>query len=144
LDFDLNLMKKLRRTAALSRRKQSEDAASPAQRGFGHVLDLLDEKKGVYQKELADLLGIRPQSLSEAIAVLEKRGEIRREPGESDRRSYRLFLTEQGREKREMLEERRSRRAQIFFSPLTEEEKKTLFGLLDKIGENVQQKEDDA
>jgi len=92
-------------------------------------------------KQLAEELGIRPQSVSEAIFFLEKRGEVRKEADANDRRVRRIFLTEQGEERKKMLSRMQEEHAEKFFSVLTASEKQTLLSILEKINAFQEEKE---
>lgn len=70
-------------------------AADPL-RGQGRVLSLLKLTPEISQKELGDILDIRPQSLGELLAKLERSGYIIRTPSEADRRTMIIRLTEAG------------------------------------------------
>ena len=141
------LMNAFRRAVALSRRQRRKhlpEGPSGHIRGMGHILDSLSLEEGKRQKSLAEELGIRPQSLSEALQSLEERGEIRRETDPADRRVTLVYLTEKGKEKREKMAELRSAHAESFFGVLTLEEQNTLLALLEKInaqGEEQNEKE---
>jgi DNA-binding MarR family transcriptional regulator len=65
-------------------------------RGQGRVLSLLKLKPEISQKELSYLLDMRPQSLGELLAKLERSGYITRTQSESDRRVVEIKLTEMG------------------------------------------------
>ena len=65
-------------------------------RGQGRVLSILKMKPEMSQKELTYLLDMSKQSLAELLNKLEKRGYIKREPVEEDRRSFNIKLTEEG------------------------------------------------
>ncbi|NLC23960.1 MAG: MarR family transcriptional regulator [Oxalobacter sp.] len=67
-------------------------------RGQGRIIALLQERDGIGQRELAELLHIRPPSLSELLDKLESNGMIERRQSESDRRMSHVFLTKTGRE----------------------------------------------
>ncbi len=145
------LMKTLIRTGAHIRRRpasvpefdengnpcpESHDQNSrhkPEGRGFGHILELLIPGEGVSQQWIANQAGIRAQSVSEAILAMEKRGFVRREPSEADRRVMLIYITEEGKVYRQKAAEERSRRARTFFSCLTQEEKEELFRILEKL-----------
>lgn len=64
--------------------------------GQGRVLKLLRLKPEMSQREMAEILGIRPQSLGETLSKLEAAGYVEREPMENDRRSLVVRLTESG------------------------------------------------
>ena len=127
------LMRNLMRAAGTARRRPDGDTAGrPTGRGFGHILDLL-QKEGISQQQIADTLGIRPQSVSEAVSVLESRGYICRIPSESDRRKLLICITDEGLKHREEIAESRKAHAEQFFSSLTQEEKAQLLMLLEKL-----------
>ncbi len=80
----------------LRRHLERGPMASP-QRGQGRILSLLKLKPEISQKELSDILDIRPQSLGELLAKLEKAGYIERTPSQADKRGMDVKLTEAGR-----------------------------------------------
>lgn len=102
-------------------------------RGFGHILDLLSVEEGMSQQQIAGCLGIRPQSVSEAILALENRSYIRKEASASDRRVTLIYLTEEGAQRREELAVERELHAKKFFSVLDDSEKEELNRLLEKL-----------
>ena len=65
-------------------------------RGQGRVLSILKLKPEISQKELTYLLDMSKQGLTELLNKLEKKGYIKREPVEEDRRSFNIKLTEEG------------------------------------------------
>ena len=74
-----DIMWQIMRIGASTRRKmQPENSRQrPPHPGFGHILDILAENKGMRQQQIADILHIRPQSVSEAIKGMENAGIIR-------------------------------------------------------------------
>ena len=94
-------------------------------RGQGRILALLKLQPEIDQRELALILDIRPQSLGELLAKLERQAYLTRSPSESDRRVMEIRLTEAGKAAAE--ESPQSQDAEALFGVLTEEEK-TAFG----------------
>lgn len=68
---------------------------------IGYVLINI-EKEGTAVSKLAGLLGVKATSLSRMLNNMEEMGLIYRETSEGDKRSVKVFLTELGREKRQM------------------------------------------
>ena len=101
--------------------------------GRGRVLTALSLQDGMTQKDLAFLLGIRPQSLGELLGKLEADGYITRERSEADKRASIVKLTDAGREKAEHVKEMRNMNVENMFSKLTDEEKAQLCALLAKL-----------
>ena len=100
--------------------------------GQNRILVMLNDGP-VSQRDLTARLGIQPGSASEVLNKLESAGLIERTPNEEDRRTANVGLTEVGRaEAAKAVEERRGRREKMF-SCLTEEEKETLVGLIEKL-----------
>lgn len=100
---------------------------------------MLAVKDGLSQKYLAYLLGIRPQTLSEALAKLEEQGYVERRKDENDRRVMLVYLTDDGRERAEEIDARREQRAEDIFSVLTDEEKEQLARILAKLDAGIEQ-----
>lgn len=103
-------------------------------RGQEKILRILMEHGEISQKELQELLGIQPGSMSEIAAKLESKGLVVRGRAEADRRKILLSLTEEGRAwlTRQGEDYVRKRRAELF-SALAPEEQRTLGVLLEKL-----------
>ena len=102
-------------------------------RGQERVLTMVSMKEGINQKDLAFLLGIRPQTLGEMLQKLEERGMVERKKSEADGRVIEVTLTDKGRERAAEIAERRAVAAADMFAVLTEEEKEQLGAILDKL-----------
>ncbi len=122
------LMHLLLRDAGLLRRSASSET-----RGGAGILSHLKRDEGKTQQTLADEVGIRTQSVSEALSLLEERGHIRRVPSEKDKRAMLIFITEEGEKALEAANEDRRLRADKFFGSLTDGEKEILGEILIKL-----------
>ena len=99
-------------------------------RGTRRVLRLLDLGGGsLSQRELTELMGVMPGSLSELLRKMEARGLITRIRLEEDRRKVTVSLTETGKEKAA------ERGHRDIFAALDENEKEQLKALLKKLTE---------
>ena len=98
-------------------------------RGQTLILSILVGREDLSQRELQQMLGIQPGSMSEIVSKLEKKGLLTREKGE-DRRGNLLRITEAGRQAiptvARMDEDE-------LFRVLDEQERTTLSGLLRKL-----------
>jgi DNA-binding MarR family transcriptional regulator len=114
------------------RRAQAEQLAplglTPAQERALRALARSEEP--LRMTELADRLGIVPRSLTTVIDALEEDGLVRREIDPRNRRAILLHLTERGAAVRDDLREARRLAAEALFAPLSEDDRKTLAGLL--------------
>ncbi len=111
----------------------------PHGRGLGgrhgqvRALSLIAMQEGITQKDLAFLLGIRPQSAGEMLQKLEDHGLVERCKSETDARAIQLYLTEDGRTHAAEIERMRKVVAEDLFSVLTDDEKAQLAIILDKL-----------
>ena len=97
------------------------------------ILIILYERKVITQKDLTELLGIKPGSASEILTKLERAALITRIHSENDHRTMEISLTAEGEKlAKEAVGRRRERHKQMFVC-LTEDEQKTLLLLLEKL-----------
>ena len=78
------------------RRAHGGPASDPS-RGQGRVLALLDMQGEMRQRDMGYILNIRPQSLGEVLAKLERAGLVSRRTSEKDRRVLLVSITDKGR-----------------------------------------------
>jgi DNA-binding MarR family transcriptional regulator len=107
-------------------------------RGQGRVLALLKIKPEISQKEMAQILDMRPQSLGELLEKLERNGYITREHSAEDHRIMNVKLTEAGKELLEQNTEQSF--SEDLFNRLNEEEKSQLNDFLDRIIATLKEK----
>jgi DNA-binding MarR family transcriptional regulator len=100
-------------------------------RGQGRVLKLLKMQPEITQKELLELLDMRPQSLGDLLKKLEQKGYITRTPLESDKRVMIIRLTEKG-ENAEIKDDKQLGFDNLF-DCLSGEEQAQLSGFLERI-----------
>ncbi|MFR4188501.1 MAG: MarR family winged helix-turn-helix transcriptional regulator, partial [Corynebacterium variabile] len=105
--------------------------------GQGRVLGILALQSPLPQKNLAYMLGVRPQSLSELIAKLETAGLVTRERDENDRRSFLIELTETGREAASEID---ASTGEDPFDVLTDEERETWCTRTTKVTDALEEK----
>lgn len=67
------------------------------------ILNRLWEQEGLSQVELADLTFKDKPNVTRMVAVLERENLIFRQSDETDRRAYKVFLTEEGKQLKEKL-----------------------------------------
>ncbi|MDQ3393843.1 MAG: MarR family transcriptional regulator [Bacteroidota bacterium] len=69
---------------------------------IGFVLLNIDSEKGTPATKIAPLLGLEIRSLTRMLKNLEEKNLIYKEPDAVDRRSVRIYLTDEGKIKREI------------------------------------------
>lgn len=90
------------------------------------MLRLLDLKKGLTQKEIAEKLNIRPPTVNVTIRRLEKSELVCRKENEKDRRSSLVFLTEKGQELTTEIKKVMKKNEDIMFRGFSETEQSLL------------------
>ena len=105
-------------------------AAHPSQH---RILSLLTEKNSMTQQELLEILDIRASSLSELLSKLENKGLIIRRKPDHVKRNVNVEITDLGAAAAVEHARHKEETARVLFGSLTEEEQKTLAGLLDKL-----------
>lgn len=142
---DEEIMGMLRKLNAMSRRSRpphdvppppmGEMMPPPPPREHGRVrlMNMLKENGKLSQREIAEKLDIRPQSLSELLVKMESDGLISRRQDKDDKRVIVVALTEKGEEQLVVLRQANREHAEKLFSPLTEEEKDALIAILKKL-----------
>lgn len=130
-EFDLG--PRLHRLARLMRRTHGGrrgPGPSDGTRGQGRVLALLALHSPIAQRELAYLLGVRPQSMGELLAKLEGIGLIRRVADPQDARARLVELTDAGRAAADELAQRPTVDP---LAPLSDEERAQFADMLERI-----------
>lgn len=132
------LMEKMHRFISLMRRTahfhhRQDETSFSTHHAQGRLLSLIFSKQSISQKELVDLLDIRPSSLSELLKKLESKELIERTPSEQDKRNMTVTLTAQGKSIVEQMERSRTDFEENVFKMLSAEERETFASLLDKI-----------
>lgn len=109
-----------------------------AQYGFtqaaGYILINI-HKEGTPVSQIANLTGVKTTSLSRVLNNLEKLGFIYREASASDKRSVKVYLTELGKEKREMAKNVVRNFNHYLEENLSEKERNQLMKSLTKLNE---------
>jgi DNA-binding MarR family transcriptional regulator len=106
--------------------------------GQGFILSLLADSP-LSQKELLEKLGVRAGSLSELLGKLEHAGFVTRSKDETDNRVVNVEITEAGRKFAAEHSGKSAETAEMLFSALSDEEKATLIGLLEKLHDSWRQ-----
>lgn len=144
MQSDLDLLRQLQRTDVLFRRliHQLLPPDSTGGHGHGKILYILAKFGPMSQKELAQRLEIRPQSLTDALTRLEQEGTISRIRSERDKREQTVEITEKGRARSEQLHALRVETAGRIMEPLSPEEREQLGKIMEKILEYGKELED--
>lgn len=88
--------------------------------------------------DLGTKLGLSPSSMTQMIARLEHHGFVHKEPGDSDRRTRRVALTEEGESMMQERSEARAMKAARTLERLSGEEMSELMELLERLASPVE------
>ncbi|WP_024621522.1 MarR family winged helix-turn-helix transcriptional regulator [Metaclostridioides mangenotii] len=98
---------------------------------------LNEENKSISQKELATLMNIKDSSLARLVDRMERDGLINRVENPKDKRVKFLELTNDGRNKIEILLPEGKYFSDLLLEDITEEELVTFYRVLDKMSNNI-------
>lgn len=87
---------------AIARMYNNEAAQHDMTMAIGYVLLNIDAEKGTPATKIAPQVGLETRSLTRMLKTLEEEGFISRVADEKDRRGVNIFLTEKGKQKREI------------------------------------------
>ncbi len=131
-ELNMQLFDSFRKVSAALRRNAPMGAGPrPIPNTQNRILTILNGNDGMTQKQLAYILGIRPQSLGEVVNKMEMTGLIEKKVDENDKRFFNLFLTEKGKERAGNVTF--DMEGDSLFNVLSEEEKTQLLSLFNKI-----------
>ncbi len=101
------------------------------------VLIELWESDGLRGVELAARLGVEPPTVTKMLRRLEGCGLVERRPEPSDARSFRVYLTDQGRDLEGPVADVWERSEELLLAGLSEKERRTFYGLLVRVRSNL-------
>ncbi|MBQ3272910.1 MAG: MarR family transcriptional regulator [Solobacterium sp.] len=130
-ELNLQLLHLLRASGNAIRQTKRNQYGLP--QGYGRMMAVIYRCSGATQSELAEELGVRPQSLTKALTRLEQEGLIVRKKTEDNRRNTRVWITEAGTAVHRRMRAGRQARADRIFSGFSAEEKEALAGYLERI-----------
>ncbi|CCN36348.1 putative Transcriptional regulator, MarR family [Vibrio nigripulchritudo SFn27] len=102
-------------------------------KSFWPTMMCLWEQEGVTQRELSDKSRIENSTTTRTLDKLEDRGWVERQADPNSRRSYRIYLTEEGRKLKDTLQPLAHQVNQGALSHLEQNEQQELIRLLTKV-----------
>lgn len=128
------------RTSQSIKNKRFEDYEIGS--GQHDFLYVICNNEGISQKELSDRLHVGKGTTAKAVKNLEKSGYIRRERGLEDKRFYRLYLTDKGKELSPLINSTFKEMIDIYAEGFSEEEYNSVLNSLKKILVNIHNSRD--
>ncbi|MGG7143121.1 MarR family winged helix-turn-helix transcriptional regulator [Clostridium nigeriense] len=102
------------------------------------LLSIILKNDGIIQRELAEILDMRPSSLTEILSNLEKNSLITRKQDEDDRRVMHVHLTEEGKSSIKNFKQAKEDLHDSVFNCLTLEEKEKMLEIVGKINSSLE------
>jgi DNA-binding MarR family transcriptional regulator len=116
-----------------------------AEEGFttaiGFVLLNINSKEGTPATKIAPLIGLETRSLTRMLKTMEEKGLIFKQADPIDKRSVRIFLTEEGKQKKEISVQSVRRFNLEVRAELSEAELESFFGVIAKIQKVIDQQQ---
>lgn len=110
--------------------------------GQPKILDYLKEHDGSNQKEIARACFLEAGSLTTILNKMEEKGLIERRMLNGNRRSFHIFMTEEGKRKQQMVDKAFKEIEQKALSGISEEEYERFLNIYKRIYSNLQEKSD--
>ena len=124
---------------AISRMYNQQAAEEGFTTDIGFVLININSKEGTPATKIAPLIGLETRSLTRMLKTMEEKGLIYKKADPVDKRSVRMFLTEEGKRKKEISVQSVKRFNEQVRAALTEEELASFFGVISKIQKVIDQ-----
>lgn len=106
------------------------------------ILLLLSLGDGLYQTQIANILGKDRPNITRMIDVLETNGFIRREKDDNNRRILKVYLTDKGKERVSVAKPLKDRMNAAQYKGMTDDEIINLVTLLRKVRKNIEDEYD--
>lgn len=123
---------------AISRMYNQKAAQEDFTTSIGFVLININSKDGTPATKIAPMMGLEARSLTRMLKSMEEKGLIFKKPDPTDKRSVRIFLTEEGKRKKEISVKTIKDFNLAVRELVSEEELKSFFQIFDKINQAIE------
>ena len=123
---------------AISRMYNQEAIQHDITTSIGFVLLNIDAEEGTPATKIAPLLGLEARSLTRMLKSMEEKKLIFRKADPYDRRLVRIFLTDKGKEKKEVSRLTVKAFNHAVREAIPEEDLQTFFGVIDQINRVIE------
>ena len=124
---------------AISRMYNQQAAEEGFTTAIGFVLININSKEGTPATKIAPLIGLETRSLTRMLKTMEEKGLIFKKADPLDKRSVRMFLTEEGKRKKEISVQSVKRFNEQIRLALSEQELASFLGVISKIQKVIDQ-----
>jgi DNA-binding MarR family transcriptional regulator len=124
---------------AISRMYNQQAAEEGFTTAIGFVLININSKEGTPATKIAPLIGLETRSLTRMLKTMEEKGLIYKKADPVDKRSVRIFLTEEGKRKKEISIQTIMKFNLMVREVVSESELEVFFGIFSKIQSVIDQ-----
>ncbi|MDN3669099.1 MarR family transcriptional regulator [Echinicola jeungdonensis] len=129
---------------AISRMYNQKAAEQEFTTSIGFVLININSHEGTPATKIAPLLGLESRSLTRMLKSMEEKGLICRKQDPSDKRSVRIFLTEEGKKKKEISIQAIQEFNESIRSKVSQNELETFFKVFRKINQVIEKTQNES
>lgn len=122
---------------AISRMYNQKAAQQDFTTSIGFVLININSKEGTPATKIAPMMGLEARSLTRMLKSMEEKGLIFKKPDPIDKRSVRIFLTEEGKKKKETSVKTIKNFNLLVREHVNEDELDTFFSVFQKINQVI-------
>lgn len=123
---------------AISRMYNQQAAKYDITTSIGFVLLNIDSEEGTPATKIAPLMGLEARSLTRMLKSMEEKGLIFKKADPTDKRSVRIYLTPDGKKKKEVSKRTVKAFNQAVFSEVPEDKLNAFFEVVGKINELIE------
>ncbi len=123
---------------AIARMYNHQAAKHDMTMSIGFVLLNISSKEGTPATKIAPLMGLESRSLTRVLKNMEEKGLIYKKPDEIDKRSVRIYLTEEGKRKKEISRETVLRFNKALRKRISDEKIKVFFDVINDVNEIIE------
>lgn len=124
---------------AISRMYNQQAAEEGFTTAIGFVLININSKEGTPATKIAPLIGLETRSLTRMLKTMEEKGLIYKKSDPVDKRSVRIFLTDEGKRKKEISVQTIMKFNLMVREVVSDEDLETFFGIFSKIQSVIDQ-----
>ncbi len=124
---------------AIARMYNQRAARHDMTMSIGFVLLNINSEEGTPATKIAPLMGLEARSLTRMLKTMEEKGLIYRQADPVDKRSVRIFLTEEGKRKKEVSRKTVKAFNQAVFSTIPDEKLQVFYEVVENINKLIEQ-----
>ncbi|MEM6524112.1 MAG: MarR family transcriptional regulator [Bacteroidota bacterium] len=123
---------------AIARMYNHQAAKHDMTMSIGFVLLNISSKEGTPATKIAPLMGLESRSLTRVLKNMEEKGLIFKKPDENDKRSVRIYLTDEGKRRKEISRETVLRFNNVLREVIPDDKIQIFFEVIQEVNEIIE------